>query len=75
MRFRSGVPTNADDTEEVLVDEFAGRLLMPAEEIGNKLVGLGAFIPFWKIYELANIFMVSPTAVKYRLIRLGYDTP
>lgn len=58
---------NNSNYNEVEANAFAAELLMP-DDVIEKVIQLGVEV----IDELANIFKVSPDAMRYRLINLGY---
>ena len=61
------------NTEELEANEFAANLVMPEEQIREKLIEQP--ITEQKVLELADELHVSPLAMVIRLQRLGYATP
>ena len=59
---------NETDSIEYIANEFASKLLMPEDEVRNFIDIQG----IKNIGELAEKFEVSASAMKYRIISLGY---
>ncbi len=65
--FRDSRSSLGDQSEEVFANSFAANLLMPEDEV-KKLYRINN-----SMFYIASYFGVSPEAVKYRLINLGFE--
>ena len=59
---------NETDSIEYMANEFAAKLLMPEDKVRDFVDNQG----IKNIGELAEKFVVSASAMKYRIISLGY---
>ena len=73
VRFRSHLTSQGIDTDEIEANQFAAQLLMPVDLIEQWILEVPENANDDEMIKfLADKFKVSPAAMKYRLVNLGY---